>query len=246
MGMDEGGALAVKKIIFYLLSIVILLYALHIVSIPLTLFTFLGGAIAIAIGFGAQNLLNNFISGVIILIERPIKPQDLVEVDGDLGRVANIGARCSTISLFSGVDILIPNSFFLEKKVINWTLSDKKNRTHVAVGVVYGSPVDQVMQFMEQTVKEHSRILEYPEPVTLFTEFGKNSLNFEIYFWIFMNNFMDRRVIESDVRKRIIELFNENGIVVAFPQRDVHLDTTKPLEVQVVTDMKKTAQTKLP
>ena len=134
------------------------------------------------------------------------------------------------------IEIVVPNSSFLENNVINWTLSEPKVRIHVSVGVVYGSPTREVTRLLRKAVDEHGRVLKSPAPIVLFTEFGDNSLNFEVHFWITMRKIMDRRMIESDVRYRIDNLFNDAGIVIAFPQRDVHLDTRQPLDVRVMSD----------
>jgi len=234
--MKETTTAAVEKIINYVVILLIVLFALRVVNMPLTLFTFLGGAVAIGVGFGAQNLINNFISGFIVMAEQPIKIGDLVEIEGMFAMVEEIGARCTRIRTGGNVQILVPNSSFLEKNIINWTLSDKEVRAQVTVGVVYGSPVRDVERLMLQVADEHTRVKKAPKPFVLFNDFGDNSLIFDLYFWISMNRIMDRRIIESDIRFHIDELFREAGIVIAFPQRDVHLDTQKPLEFRLVKD----------
>jgi len=234
--MKETTTAAVEKIINYVVILLIILFALRVVNMPLTLFTFLGGAVAIGVGFGAQNLINNFISGFIVMAEQPIKIGDLVEIEGMFAMVEEIGARCTRIRTGGNVQILVPNSSFLEKNIINWTLSDKEVRAQVTVGVVYGSPVRDVERLMLQVADEHTKVKKAPKPFVLFNDFGDNSLIFDLYFWISMNRIMDRRIIESDIRFHTDELFREAGIVIAFPQRDVHLDTQKPLEFRLVKD----------
>jgi potassium-dependent mechanosensitive channel len=234
--LKETTTAAVEKIINYIIIFLIVLFALRVVNIPLTLFTFLGGAVAIGVGFGAQNLINNFISGFIVMAEQPIKIGDLIEIEGTFAMVEEIGARCTRIRTGANVHILVPNSSFLEKNIINWTLSDKEVRTQVTVGVNYGSPVREVERIMLQVAEEHQRIRKAPKPFVLFNDFGDNALIFDLYFWVSMSRIMDRRIIESDIRFRIDELFREAGIVIAFPQRDVHLDTQKPLEFRLVKD----------
>lgn len=224
----------IQRLFFYLFLIVVLLVALPIAGIPVTIFTVIGGALAIGVGFGAQNLFNNLISGIILLLESPIRVGDIVELNGQEGRVEEIGNRCVRVRRTDGVDMLVPNSNFLDQMVINWTLNDNDVRGHVTVGVAYGSPTKKVRDLIEQAAREHKLILNEPsEPIVLFEEFGDNSLNFRLLFWANVNRPMVRRRIESDLRYRIDELFREHGIVIAFPQRDVHLDTTKPLEVTV-------------
>jgi len=220
----------------YILSIVILiLLALDIVNIPLTVFAFLGGALAIGIGFGAQTLINNFISGLILLIERPISLGDLVEVEGVRGRVGNIGARCSRIRRADGIDMLVPNSAFLEKNVTNLTLTDTKLRVSIKIGVAYGSPLREVTRLLQQAVEEHGKVLKDPIPLVMFEDFGDNALMFAVEFWVNVTTQTDFRVVASDLRFMIERLFRETGIVIAYPQRDVHLDQTRPLEIVVKT-----------
>ncbi len=234
--MKETTAAAIEKIINYITVFLILLFALRVVNIPLTLFTFLGGAVAIGVGFGAQNLINNFISGFIIMAEQPIKIGDLIEIEGNFAMVEEIGARCTRIRTGGNVQILVPNSSFLEKNIINWTLSDKEVRAQITIGVIYGSPVREAERILLQVADEHKRVRKFPKPFVLFNDFGDNALIFDLYFWISMNRIMDRRIIESDIRFRIDELFREAEIVIAFPQRDVHIDIHKPLEFRLVKD----------
>lgn len=230
--MDAGAALAFQGLSFYLLLTLFFLLALRSVGIPLTAFTVLGGGVAIGVGFGSQNVINNFISGLILMVERPIKAGDIVEVDDTYGQVEHIGARSTRVKTFDNIHIIVPNSAFLEKNVVNWTLSDNLIRTYVNVGVAYGSPTREVDRLIQHALADHGKILKSPEPVVLFTDFGDNALNFRAIFWLHMRSMMDRRKVESDVRYRMDKLFREAGIEVAFPQRDVHLDTNSPLEVR--------------
>ena len=189
---------------------------------------------AIGVGFGAQTLINNFISGFILLGERPIRIGDLIEMEGNFAIVEDIGARCTRIRTGANVDILVPNSSFLEKNITNWTLSDKNVRAHVTVGVAYGSPVREVEGLMLKAAGEYGKVLSRPEPFVLFNEFGDNALIFDVYFWLSMTRIMQRRIIESDIRFRINELFRKTGIIIAFPQQNVHLDTQRPLEFRLI------------
>ncbi|MBN2468443.1 MAG: mechanosensitive ion channel [Deltaproteobacteria bacterium] len=229
-------AAAIEKIFYYFSLLLVFLFVLRIVNVPLTAFAFLGGAIAIGVGFGAQNLINNFISGFIIMAERPIKIGDLVEVDGNFAVVEEIGGRCTRIRTGANYHILVPNSSFLEKNIINWTLSDKKIRTNVTVGVIYGSPVEEVRRLLMRSAEDNTRILKEPAPFVLFNDFGDSALVFDLYFWIRIERLMDRKRLESDVRFRIDDSFREAGIVIAFPQRDLHLDARDPIRIRVLGD----------
>lgn len=235
-GVDEGAAAAVQSVLFYGFLAAIFLLALRVVNVPLTAFTILGGAFAIGVGFGSQNLMNNFISGLILLVERPIRVGDLITVGDLVGVVTHIGARSTRVKKPSNVDMIVPNSTFLETNVINWTLTDDTYRTSVTVGVAYGSTLRDVAKLIRLAVEEHGRVLKAPAPTVLFTSFGDNSLNFEVHFWIRMRREMDRRIIESDIRYRIDGLFRDAGIVIAFPQRDVHLGVSQPIPVYMTED----------
>jgi len=210
---------------FFIAMLVLLAFILlDLLNLPLTAFAFVSGAIAIGVGFGAQNIINNFISGWILMWERPIRIGDLLELGQDRGRVEAINTRYTRIRRVDGVHLLIPNSALLENTVVNWTLIDRNVRTFVQVGVQYGSPVTQVRELIEQSVDEHPDILKEPESVVLFTDFGDSALIFEAYFWIHAANNMDLRRVRSDIRFQVDELFRQHGIVIAFPQRDVHID----------------------
>ncbi len=213
------------KRIFYIIAFTILIVTmLEMLSVPLTAFAFLSGAIAIGVGFGAQNIINNFISGWILMWERPIRIGDFLEVDNARGSVEAINTRSTRIRRIDGVHMLIPNSKLLENTVINWTLIDRLTRTSVKVGVAYGSPCKKVAELIEQAVTVQENILAEPKPVVIFEDFGDNALVFEVYFWVNATVERDLRQIRSAVRFEIDDLFNQAGIVIAFPQRDVHVD----------------------
>jgi len=232
--VSAGGVAALETVAFYLLLVVFSLMSLNIAGVPLTAFTLLGGAAAIGVGFGSQNVVNNFISGLILLVERPIQVGNLVQIGELYGKVERIGMRSTLVKTGENVDIIVPNSSFLEQNVVNWTLTDADVRVHVAVGVAYGSPTEKVMELIRRALSECKEVLKQPEPIVLFTDFADNSLNFEAHFWIKLSSIMDRRRAQSQVRFRIDALFREADIVIAFPQRDVHLDAVRPLDVRLV------------
>lgn len=225
-----------QKIIFYMLALVVFLTALRMLHIPLTALTFMSGAVAIGVGFGAQNIINNFISGWILMSERPVRVGDFVEIDDTKGVIENVGNRCTQIRRTDGVHLLVPNSLMLERTVTNWTLVDRDIRTQVRVGVAYGSPTSEVARLIMQAIVENKTIKSKPDPQIIFEDFGDNSLVFDAYFWCEVGGERDLRQIRSEVRFRIDELFREAGIVIAFPQRDVHFDTGRPMEVRLVNE----------
>lgn len=218
------------KRLFYILAMAILVItSLDLMNVPLTAFAFLSGAVAIGVGFGAQNIINNFISGWILMWERPIRIGDVLEVDNARGVVEAINTRSTRIRRVDGVHMLIPNSKLLENTVINWTLIDLLTRTTVKVGVAYGSDCRLVAKLIEQAVLEQTEILPEPKPIVIFDDFGDNALIFEVYFWINATAERDLRKIRSDIRFTIDALFNQHNIVIAYPQRDVHMDGTLQL-----------------
>lgn len=221
---------------------VLALTTLDLLNVPLTAFAFVTGAIAIGVGFGAQNIINNFISGWILMWERPIRIGDFLEIGDTKGTVETINTRSTRIRRIDGVHLLVPNSYLLENIVVNWTLVDRLARSVVRVGVAYGSPVEQVAELIEQAAKEESAVLAEPAPLVIFEDFGDNALVFDVYYWIEANRDRDLRVIRSNIRFRIDALFRANDIVIAFPQRDVHMDGTlrleQPVELEPALDPK--------
>jgi small-conductance mechanosensitive channel len=211
--------------VFYVIAIAILLITiLDLINVPITAFAFLSGAIAIGFGFGAQNIINNFISGWILMWERPIKIGDFLEVENAKGVVEQINTRSTRIRRVDGVHLLIPNSFLLENTVVNWTLRDSLVRTNVTVGVAYGTRARLVAALILEATLAQEEVLTDPMPVVSFEDFGDNSLVFEVNFWINSNVEGGLRIVRSNIRFALDELFEKNDIVVAFPQRDVHID----------------------
>jgi small-conductance mechanosensitive channel len=224
----------IKRITFFVLIIIVFLTALSLLGVPLTAFAFATGAVAIGVGFGAQNIINNFISGWILMAERPIRIDDFIEIDDAHGVVEMVGTRSTRIRRVDGVHLLVPNSQLLERTVVNWTLVDRKIRTIVRVGVAYGSPVAKVAELIERAVREQEEVKSTPAPKVVFEDFGDNALLFDAYFWCDVGGEKQLREIRSDIRFRISELFDQAGIVIAFPQRDVHLDSVRPIDVRLM------------
>lgn len=232
--LDAGATYAIETLVFYLLAASFGLFALRVVHVPLTAFTVAGGALAIGLGFGSQNVMNNFISGLILMLERPVRAHDTVEIDGSFGTIERIGARSTQIRATDGRHMIVPNSFFLESNVVNWTLSDDLIRTTVVVGVQYGSDTRRVEQLIRRVVDEVPEVLPEPAPIILFDDFANDALVFEVLFWLEARGPLQLGKIASKVRFGIDDAFREDGIVIAFPQRDVHLDTVRPLDVRVL------------
>lgn len=219
------------KRVFYVIALIVLaITILDLLNVPIAAFAFLSGAVAIGVGFGAQNIINNFISGWILMWERPIRIGDFLEVDEARGRVEAINTRSTRIRRVDGVHLLIPNSKLLENTVVNWTLVDRLTRTSVRVGVAYGSKCRLVSELIAQAVNEQQEVIDMPEPMVIFDDFGDSALVFEVFFWVNASVERELRRIRSDIRFRIDEVFAENKVVISFPQRDIHIDG----EVKVV------------
>ena len=226
----------IQRIVFYSILILIFLLALHLLGIPITALAFAMGAIAIGVGFGTQNIVNNFISGWILMAERPIRIGDFIEFDDWMGAVERIGNRSTRIRRIDGVHLLVPNSHLLERTVVNWTLVDREIRSIVRVGVAYGSPIRLVSELVLNAVTNQPEVKATPAPRVVFEDFGDNALIFDTYFWCDVGGDKALFEIRSEIRFRIADLFEEHSIVVAFPQRDVHLDASAPLKVQIQRD----------
>lgn len=213
-----------QRVLYVIAIVIIVITILDLINVPLTAFAFLSGAVAIGFGFGAQNIINNFISGWILMWERPIRIGDFLEVEDAKGIVEQINTRSTRIRRVDGVHLLIPNSKLLENTVVNWTLVDKLVRTSVKVGVSYGSSAKKVAALIMQATVEEKEVLKEPKPLVTFEDFGDNSLVFEVTYWIHSNVEGGLRITRSNIRFRLDELFEEHNIIIAFPQRDVHLD----------------------
>ena len=236
LGMDASLARIARRWILFLEVILLVVLSMMVVKIPLTIFAFMGGALAIGAGFGMQNMLKNLISGIMLLFERPFRPGDVVEVGGIRGRVTDIGVRSSHIIDGNGIETVIPNSTFIEQNVTNWTLTSKSVRIVVNIGIAYGSPVREVRNLLLEAADQHGLTLDDPAPMVLFEDFGSDALLFGLYVWVEIKPDVSWKVIASDLRYMISKALDEHGIVIAFPQRDIHLDTSRPLEIRVLGD----------
>lgn len=234
--IDESLRITLEKISFYVLFILLTLFILSFLNIPIAAFTVFGGALAIGVGFGSQNIVNNFISGIILMVERPIRVGDVVEVDGLYGVIEDIGPRSTKVKSAANTHIVVPNSSFLEKNVLNWTLSDDVVRGYVRIGVAYGSDVKKVEELLIESVKSQPAVLNYPQVGVIFEDFGDNALMFEVYYYSKISNYFQLRRLASQIRFVIDGLFRVHGISIAYPQRDIHIDTIKPVQVEIVRE----------
>lgn len=230
--LAETNARMLRNWLMIVVGVFLAIGTLSFLKIPLTIFAFFGGALAIGLGFGMQTLIKNFISGIIVLAERKIRVGDILDVDGIIGTVAEVNTRSSIIRSADDVETMIPNSVFLENRVTNWTLSSAKMRRSIRLGVAYGSSPQQVMEILTDAAARHGLILKDPVPFAIFEDFGDNALIFSLYFWVHLGGGTNPMMVSSDLRLIIEKRFTESGIGVPFPQRDMHLATDKPIRVQ--------------
>lgn len=196
------------------------LIALSVSGLDLGKISIIAGALSVGIGFGLQNIVSNFISGLILIYEKPVMEGDTVEVDNLMGRVSNIGIRSSTLTTYDGAEVVVPNSNLISNQLINWTLSDNRKRIEIKVGTAYGSDPNLVMQLLQNAAVSHEKVLKEPVPNAFFTGFGDSSLNFRLLFWV---RFEDGLQTQSDVAVNVYNLFKAHNIEIPFPQIDLHV-----------------------
>ena len=220
--VDIGVRQAVGSILRYVIIAVGFVIILQTAGIDLSALTVLAGALGIGVGLGLQNVASNFISGLIILFERPIKVGDRVEVGGITGNVVQISPRATTVVSNDNIAIIVPNSQFVTSSVINWSYTDRDVRFNVPVGVSYSSDPQEVKKALLEVAAEHPGVLKQPEPDVLFQEFGDSSLNFVLRVWT--RDYTSRPgIIRSDLNYAISKKFKERGVEIPFPQRDLHI-----------------------
>jgi small-conductance mechanosensitive channel len=236
--MSHQLARVLRRWVNSILLLVVLLLVLKMARIPLTAFAFLGGALAIGIGFGAQNVIKNLISGVIILFERKIRVGDVVSIGGMSGTVTTVDLRATTVRGFDGIDAIVPNSTLLENQISNWSGGSPDVRRTVTVGVAYGSDLRKAAQLILDCANANQAVLPEPPAEVLFEEFGANDLTLRLYYWIRLGGPRGGPGVDSDLRLAIADALAAAGIGMAFPQRDVHLDLVKPLQVELLAGRK--------
>ncbi|MCB2170678.1 MAG: mechanosensitive ion channel [Deltaproteobacteria bacterium] len=202
-----------------------LLLALGILGVNATSLAVVFGALSIGIGFGLQNIFNNFISGLILLFERPIQVGDIVEVGGLWATVKQINVRATVVQTFDNASVIIPNSEFISQQVTNWSFKDPRMRRNIEVGVAYGSDIDLVEQTLLDIVQNRRRVLKYPKPEVLFIDHADSALIFRLRIWVHVDDYWE---VPSKIRFDIDRRFRELGIEIAFPQRDLHIRSADP------------------
>lgn len=229
----EAQAKTLRNWAMIVVGVALALGTLAFLNIPLTVFAFFGGALAIGLGFGMQTLIKNFISGIIVLVERKVRVGDILDVDGIIGTVVEVNTRSSIIRSADEVETIIPNSVFLENRVSNWTLSNSRMRRTMRVGVAYGSDPHQVIKILTECALRHGQVCKEPAPFTTFEDFGDSALVFTLYFWIEFVKGTNPSVVASDLRLMIDKQFTEARISVPHVQRDIHLISNEPIEIRM-------------
>ena len=218
--LPRGVPTAISTLVYYGAVFVGFLMAAAAAGFDLSRFTLLAGAFGVGLGFGLQNVVNNFVSGLILIFERPIQVGDVVDVGGVQGQVQRIGIRASTVRTWSGAEVIVPNGDLISQQVTNWTLSDRLRRMEIPVGVRYGTDPERVINLLSEAVSHHPEVLPNPAVTTLFLGFGESSLDFVVRAWTSSD---DWRVVQSDLAVEVNRALKEAGIEIPFPQRDLHL-----------------------
>jgi len=217
----RGVPYAVSGLVRYTLILLGLMTGLAAAGLELTKLTVIVGGLGVGIGFGLQNVVNNFVSGLILLFERPIQVGDTIALPDAWGAVIRIGIRASVIRTFDGAEVIVPNGMLVSEKVTNWTLSDKHRRVEVDVGVQYGTPAQRVIDLLVEVARQNPNVIDAPEPRAFFIGFGDSSLDFKLRAWV--EGFDDGYSTRSDLSVAIQQALADADISVPFPQRDLHL-----------------------
>lgn len=226
--LDEGIQLVILRVAHYLLVGLGVIVAVQSIGLNLTSLAVVFGLLSVGIGFGLQHVASNFISGLIILFERPIKIGDRITIGDVLGDVVNISLRATLIRTIDNISIIVPNSEFITSRVTNWSHRDPKVRVHIPVGVAYGSDVPLVIKSLLEVAVNHPEVMKDPPPKVWFSQFGDSSLNFDLLVWTLDPK--KRPDVMSELNKGIDEIFRKNKIEIPFPQRDLHVRSSVPIE----------------
>ena len=225
--MDEGTRYNLLRITHYIVLVIGAIIAFQFVGIDLSGLIVIFGFLSVGIGFGLQNIASNFISGLIILLERPVKVGDRVTVGEIEGDVIEINIRSTTVRSLNNISIIVPNSEFISSKVINWSHGDRKVRVDLDVGVHYNSDLDAVLRSLNEVAYEHKEVLKTPEPDIIFMGFGDSSWNMRLRVWI--ANPKRHPIVRSEINCAIVRKFRKNKVEIPYPQRDLHVRSPLPV-----------------
>lgn len=221
----RGIPYAVSTMLHYAILLVGFLVAVAALGVDMTKFTILAGAFGVGLGFGLQNIVNNFVSGLILLFERPVKVGDVVQLGERSGDLRRIGLRASVLRTWEGSEVIVPNGNLISEEVVNWTLSDQQRRMEINVGVAYGTDPERVIELLTRVAESHPEVMKEPAPQTLFIGFGDSALDFQLRAWTMQ--FERWMVIRSELTVGVNAALRDAGISIPFPQRDLHIQTIK-------------------
>ena len=224
--VDTGVRIAISRLVHYALMFTGFVIALSVLKFDLTEFTLLVSALGVGIGFGLQTIVNNFVCGLILLFERPVRVGDTIELGGQSARITRIGLRSTTVQTFDQADVILPNADLITNQVTNWTLTDRHARSIIAVRVMQESDVTLVIQTLQQCTRDHPEIMQDPAPQVLFRRFGDGFLDFELRVWV--ENVSSRLGVESALHQEIERKFREKGIRFSLPQQEVTVRSMAP------------------
>jgi small-conductance mechanosensitive channel len=219
--LPRGISYAVSSLLNYVIVALGFILALGALGVDLSKLTILAGAFGVGIGFGLQSVVNNFVSGLILLFERPIHVGDAVEVGTISGEVRRIGIRASTVRTWQGAEIIVPNAQLVTEQLTNWTLTDRLRRIDLPVGVNYGAPPGKVIEMLEAVARAHPQVLQFPAPKAFFVGFGDSSLNYELRAWT--DQFGQWFQIRSELATSVYDAGRAAGMSFPFPQREVRI-----------------------
>ncbi len=219
--IDIGKSHTIFRLLKYFLWIAAIFFVLQTIGIKLTILVAGSAALLVGLGLGLQEIFRDIVSGLILLFERNMKINDIVEVEEEIGKVKEIGFRTTKIETRDNIIHIIPNSKFITKEVVNWSHIEKRTRFSVDLGVAYGSDVQLVKKVLHDCAINHTKIAEKPDPFVRFNDFGDSALAFQIFFWTDESFYVEN--IKSDLRFEIDKKFKENNIRIPFPQRDIHV-----------------------
>ncbi|KKO21056.1 MAG: mechanosensitive ion channel [Candidatus Brocadia sp.] len=240
--LERGLKQTLSTLIRYIVIGIAALIGLNIAGIPLRSLAFFAGAFGIGIGFGMQNIISNFVSGIILLFERPIRIGDVITLeDGTLGTIDKFNARSTTLTTPDGITITVPNSKFVENRITNWTNPTSRMRGSVKMGVAYGSDIALVKKCLMEIARQNPNVRTYPEPFVRFSEFGDSALIFELFFWA--DDPGKRWFTMSELNFAIDEVFKKNHIEYGFPRRNIHIRPVAPSQTEIVQDHLKEEKT---
>lgn len=227
LGIDDNKSYTIRRVIYYVLIILSLIFAFQFIGIDLGGLAVIFGLLSVGIGFGLQNITANFIAGIVLLFEKPISIGDRVQVGDTLGDVLAINMRSTTVRTLQNISIIVPNSEFVSSQVVNWSHDDPKVRLNLPVGVSYSSDLDTVLRVLREVAEANPVVMKSPAPEVLHRGFGDSAWEMELRIWIERPEY--QFTVQSEINCAIVRAFRDNNIEIPFPQRDLHVRSAVPV-----------------